>query len=251
MWAKRGPVVDNWLTCRAAVETEARSASGWRWHDLCAQAKQHFPRGYVVNRLSYLAGLAVGTASLIASAACSAAPTSTNPTVGAAATAVSTAAQPAASAAAAAASPVASAAAAAASPVATQAAASASPAATSVAAAASPAATTAAASSPVRISGVQVSPTDSTITVQNASGSAVSLAGWKLQVGTASATLPSSANVPANDSVTIHTASGTNSAKDIYLGQDATALIGGLTPGARVALLDAQSNAVTEFRLPG
>jgi hypothetical protein len=176
---------------------------------------------------------------------CAGAPASTpsTPTISAAATQAAAAVKPAVS-------PAATAVAAAASPAAT-AIAAASPADGAAVAAASPAAATAVAASPLRITAVQLSPTDSLITVQNTSGAAVSLSGWKLQVGTASATLPSAAQVAPNDSLTIHTASGTSAGKDVYLGQDAATLLTGLRPGAKVALLDAQGASVTEFTLPG
>ena len=40
-----------------------------------------------------------------------------------------------------------------------------------------------------------------------------------------------------NDVVTLHTATGTNSGRDIYLGEATTSLAGGVQPGARVALV--------------
>src|SRR2546421_9141888 len=130
-----------------------------------------------------------------------------------------------------AAAPVATSAVAAASPVATSVAAAVSPVATAVspvAAAASPAAATAVAASPVRITGAQVTPSDATVTVQNSGTAAADLSGWKLWVGTVTATLPGNTNVPPGDTVTIHTASGTSAGKDVYLGQDATALMSAL-----------------------
>jgi hypothetical protein len=103
----------------------------------------------------------------------------------------------------------------------------------------------------MQITAVAVSSADVAITIQNSSGSPVDLSGWKLRAGSATATLPSGARVPANDSVTIHTSAGTSTGRDIYLGQDAAALLPELRPGATLALLDAQGNTVTEFRLPG
>jgi len=76
------------------------------------------------------------------------------------------------------------------------------------------------------------------------------MAGWKVRVGTATANLPGNASVAPNDTATIHTASGTSAGKDIYLGQEASALLSGLQPGATVALVDAQGATVSEFVLP-
>ena len=103
----------------------------------------------------------------------------------------------------------------------------------------------------VRITDARLDPSDVTITVQNVSGTAVDLTGWRLRVGSATAALPSSARVGPDESVTIHTAPGATTARDIYLGQEASALVGGLRPGATVALVDPQGTAAAEFVLPG
>ena len=39
--------------------------------------------------------------------------------------------------------------------------------------------------------------------------------------------------------------------QDIYLGQDAATLVGGLRPGATIALIDVQGTSVAQFMLPG
>jgi len=168
------------------------------------------------------AGAGAIAIALLSACAPTAAPT--NPTVGTAATA-------------------------AASPIATVVSAAASPAATVVSAAASPAATLAAAS-PARITAAQISPTDTTLTVQNAGSAAVDLTGWRLRVGSATATLPGNSRVSPGETVTIHTASGASAGRDIYLGADAAALMSGLQPGASIALLDAQGSTVSEFVIP-
>ena len=130
----------------------------------------------------------------------------------------------------------------------------ASPAVATVVAAASPVASpaaAAAAASPVRITGARLDLSDTTVTVQNVTGSAVDLTGWRLRVGAATAALPSGSRVGPNEVITIHSAAGTSTAQEIYLGQEAAALIGGMRPGATVALVDAQGTVVGEFTLPG
>ena len=118
-------------------------------------------------------------------------------------------------------------------------------------AAASPLAGTAVAAAPVRITNVQVQPTDTTITLQNAGSTAVDLGGWKLQVGTNEATLPPNTRVAPGGTITIHTGSGTNTGNDVYLGQPAAALITGLQTSSRIALVDDRGTVVNEFNLPG
>ena len=212
-------------------------------------------------------------ATALAACAPGAAPSApTTPTIGAAATqavagaspAAKTAvagASPAAATVVAGASPAATQVVAAASPAATQAAAAASPIATQVAAAASPIATQAAAAapavatqvtaaSPVRFAGVNLSPTDTTITIQNAGTSAVDMSGWELRVGSATATMPANVSAGPGDTVTVHTASGNSSGRDVYLGAQAAALLSGLQPGANIQLVNAQGAVQAEFMIP-
>ena len=154
------------------------------------------------------------------------------------------------------ASPAASPAPTAASPVATAAAAAASPAATAVAAAsplatqAAPAVGTAVAASPVRIVGAQLNPVDTTLSVQNAGSAEVDMSGWRLRVGSTTATLPANTRVAPGGTITLHTGSGTSTGSDVYLGQDAMALLSGLQPGASVSLVDGQGQVISEFVLP-
>ena len=118
-------------------------------------------------------------------------------------------------------------------------------------AAASPLAGTAVAAAPVRITNVQVQPTDTTITLQNTGSTAVDLGGWRLQVGTNTATLPPNTRVVPGGTITVHTAGGTNTGNDVYLGQPAAALITGLQTSSRIALVDDRGTVVNEFSLPG
>ncbi len=127
----------------------------------------------------------------------------------------------------------------------------ASPAAASPRAASPVVASPAAAAVPVRITDVQVQPTDTTMTLQNTGSTAVDLGGWRLQVGNNTATLPPNTRVAPGGTITIHTGSGTNTANDVYLGQPAAALIAGLQPGARIALVDDRGSVVSEFTVPG
>lgn len=209
-----------------------------------------------MNTCRRLVGTVLAVGMLGGLSACAASPTPTAPTTVAVATAVS----PAAATAVAGASPLATQAAAVspavatvatiASPAAATAIIAASPVTGTVVAAASPVATAASTASPVRITNVQVNPTDTTITIQNSGSTAVDMAGWKLQAGSATVALPSGARAAPNDSVTVHAGTGTSTGRDIYLGQEATTLAGGLRPGASLRLLDAQGTVITQFALP-
>ncbi|HZQ97485.1 MAG TPA: lamin tail domain-containing protein [Chloroflexota bacterium] len=95
-----------------------------------------------------------------------------------------------------------------------------------------------------------VSPTDSTLTLQNTSNQAVDMAGWTLRVGSASVALPSNAKIGPNDSMTIHTGSGSSSGKDLYLGSDAATIASAFRPGTTVAIVNQQGSTVTQFALP-
>jgi len=76
------------------------------------------------------------------------------------------------------------------------------------------------------------------------------MSGWRLRVGTATATMPANTRVAPGQTITIHTASGTSGGQDVYLGAEAAALLSGLQPGASVQLVDAQGTVVSEFALP-
>jgi lamin tail-like protein len=106
------------------------------------------------------------------------------------------------------------------------------------------------AASPVRINSVQTSNSDASVVVQNTSPSAVDLTGWQLRVGSASAALPAGMSVAPGDTVTLHTASGTSTPSNIYIGPAAQNLTANLQPGAQV-VLQSPSGPVTAFTVPG
>ena len=104
--------------------------------------------------------------------------------------------------------------------------------------------------SPVQITDVGLSSGDATITLRNTSADPVDLSGWQVRVGDQAATLPSGARVPPGQSLTLHTAGGTSTGTDLYLGTQADALRGSLQRGARVALVDDRGNVVGDFVIP-
>lgn len=214
------------------------------------------------SRLGLLSMLAAASA-VLALGACAPGAAPTAPTAQAVATQVVGAASPAAATVVAAASPVATAVAGA-SPAAATAVAGASPAvATVTAAAPGVVATAVAAVSPspgaspgasgstdIRLTGVQPSATDTTFSLQNSGSTAVDVSGWRLRVGSNTAMLPANTRLGPGETLTIHTATGTSSGRDVYLGASAATLMSGLQPGASVALLDAQDRVVSEITLP-
>lgn len=126
-------------------------------------------------------------------------------------------------------------------------------AATALATQAAPVATAAAtvvAGAPLSIAGVRLDPADTTITLRNSGSSAVDLAGASLRVGDSTISLPAGARVNPGSTVTIHTARGTGSATDVYLGDAGAQLVAAVRPGARVAVLDRDGRTLTEFTVP-
>jgi hypothetical protein len=111
-------------------------------------------------------------------------------------------------------------------------------------------AATAAAASPIRIASVQSTPSDATISVQNTSSTSANLSGWTVQVGTATAQLPSGLTVQPNQTLTLHTGDGTSTSSDVYLGPAARNLTAEVKPGARV-LLQGPSGPPAAFVVPG
>lgn len=109
---------------------------------------------------------------------------------------------------------------------------------------------TVSASAPIRINNVQASTGDSTVVIENTSGASVDLTGWQLQVGGASAALPSGMTVAPGATVTLHTGSGTSTPTDVYLGAQAQNITTSLKPGAQV-VLQSPSGPVSAFNVPG
>lgn len=126
---------------------------------------------------------------------------------------------------------------------------SASPAVPTIAAQASPAVASPIAKTvaPLQIVSVRTQPNDVQITLQNQSANPMDLSGYQVRVGTTTVRLPQAARIGPNERLTIHTAMGTTTPQDVYLGAEGAALSTALRPGARVALLDNQGNEITQF----
>ena len=106
------------------------------------------------------------------------------------------------------------------------------------------------ASSDQPVAGVQLDPADTRITLRNSGSEPIDLSGWKLRVGDARVTLPANSRIAAGATITMHTASGTSTAEDIYLGGEASALLSAVQPGATVAIENAQGQTITRFEIP-
>ena len=102
----------------------------------------------------------------------------------------------------------------------------------------------------LQITGVQLSPQDATITLQNTGTTVIDLAGWQLRVGSQQAVLPPNTVALPGQAITLHAASGTSSGTDVYLGTVAPALATGLQPGAQVTLVDPTGRTATQFTVP-
>jgi competence protein ComEC len=114
-----------------------------------------------------------------------------------------------------------------------------------------PVSATVTSNAPVRISNVQSTSNDASMTVQNSSNSAVDMSGWTLMVGTSTVSLPSGVNIPPGGTIILHTGSGTNSASDVYLGSSASTLAQQVKPGARIVLQNPSGSPTTAFVVPG
>jgi Lamin Tail Domain len=120
-----------------------------------------------------------------------------------------------------------------------------------VATSVAPAIATASRAKPVRVTNVNVQNQDTTITVQNVSSEAANLSNWTLHVGAASTQLPSGVDLQPGQSVTLHTASGTSSGANVFLGQSAQAIASEARPGAQVTLQNSAGSPVSSFVVPG
>jgi hypothetical protein len=103
---------------------------------------------------------------------------------------------------------------------------------------------------PVQITSASLGAGDATVTIQATGSQPLSLSGWTLVVGTTPVQLPSDATIPAGQTLKIHTAAGANTGTDVYLGQNAQAIVSALQPGARVALQNPGGATVISFTVP-
>ncbi|HLZ26245.1 MAG TPA: lamin tail domain-containing protein [Chloroflexota bacterium] len=88
------------------------------------------------------------------------------------------------------------------------------------------------------------------MTLLNAGSQQLSLSGWTLMVGTTPISLPPGATIPANKSLTLHSASGADSSTDVYLGGKVPNVSSILQPGTRITLENPSGAPVTAFTVP-
>jgi len=107
---------------------------------------------------------------------------------------------------------------------------------------------TSVAQSTVHMTGLNVTSADTTIVVQNSGSSAVNLEGWTLLLGpNIPLTLPSIQIAPGQ-SLTLHTAAGTNTASDVYLNIASNGSIATtFARGQRAVLVDPNKQIASVF----
>jgi hypothetical protein len=88
------------------------------------------------------------------------------------------------------------------------------------------------------------------ISLKNTTGEPIILTDWKLQVGSATATIPGNAIAQPGETVTMHVKTGLSSERDIYLGTEGEALARAGAPGTPVKLSDPEGQVVSETAVP-
>jgi hypothetical protein len=107
---------------------------------------------------------------------------------------------------------------------------------------------TSVAESPVQITSVDVSETDTTIGIRNSGSDAVNLRNWTLLIGqTVYVTLPD-IELGANQTRTLHLSPGTDTATDVYLGVGSRLVSSTLGPGERVVLVSSRNQIASIYR---
>jgi hypothetical protein len=137
-------------------------------------------------------------------------------------------------------------------PAATRPASSASPAAKT---SASPSASPKPGASPVASNVIEIADAtmaDATpwITLRLADGEPVIVSGWKLEVGTQSATVPGNAILNPGDTLTLRAGDGLSSDREIFLGAESQAMALAAAPGARVRLIKPTGEVAAETTVP-
>jgi hypothetical protein len=104
------------------------------------------------------------------------------------------------------------------------------------------------AQSTIHITGVNITPSDSTVVVQNSGSAPVNLQGWTLFFGpNIPITLPPIMLAPGQTR-TLHVAAGTTTDSDVYLNVPSVGAIATtMTPGQRVVLVDPNDQVLAFF----
>lgn len=117
--------------------------------------------------------------------------------------------------------------------------------------AAQSAAATAATAAPLAVTDVKLDRADSTITLRNQGTQAVDLSNTQVRVGSASVTLPDNLRVMPGQQITLHTASGSNAANQVFLGNvGGSNLVSALQPGARIEVVGGNGTTLAQFTIP-
>ena len=109
---------------------------------------------------------------------------------------------------------------------------------------------TASASAPVQIAAIHLNTADTTVEIRDTSSNPVDLTGWQLRAGSTTVPLTSGARVMPDQPLTVHTATGTNTSGNVYLGQDVQALSQAVKPGDALELVNPQGVTVSRATIP-
>jgi hypothetical protein len=96
---------------------------------------------------------------------------------------------------------------------------------------------TSVATSPVHVTNVNVSSTDTMVSIQNGGAAPMSLAGWTLVMGPDLSVVLSDVTVKAGQTRQLHFSQGTDTDGDVYIGFGSNVARSSLQPGARVVLI--------------
>jgi hypothetical protein len=88
------------------------------------------------------------------------------------------------------------------------------------------------------------------VSLQNSGDELISVSGWQLQVGSATAELPENANVQPGGTLTLHAGTGRSSDDELFLGNAGEALAAAAQPGTPVRLKDETGRVVSEVTVP-
>jgi hypothetical protein len=105
--------------------------------------------------------------------------------------------------------------------------------------------------SPVQITAATISPGDTTVTLRNSGTGPVNVSAWLLSTGNTTVLLPvdQGLRIQPNAALTLHFASGTNSATDFYLGQVSPAVASTVKPGDRLVLVTLTGQVASVYQL--
>ena len=102
----------------------------------------------------------------------------------------------------------------------------------------------------VRIADASLGDSTPWLSLRNTGDEAISVAGWRVEVGDRVATIPDETTIEPGMALTLHPRNGVSTENEVFLGADGAALTSAALPGTPVRLVDTAGRVVAETTVP-